>query len=355
MATIPNDSDRQARLWWALLAIFGGSLLVLTWYRLLVAQSDGWHDPARHRVQFVIVDRDVRLEVLDWGGTGRPVLLLAGSGNTAHVFDEFAPKLTDCCRVYGVTRRGYGKSSHPESGYDDQRLADDALEVINALKLAAPVLVGHSMAGGELTTLGNQHSPRLGGLVYLDALADPRDFPASDPAFTQLFNALPAPMREPPRLDYSSFDAYRAAQRRSRQGVFPESELREGFAANPDGSMGRYKASTDRIHKAIGDGQKKRDYSHIRIPVLAFGERPRIIGVDPPLPDDYQPKNEQERAAIEAFNRALVPYAERAMKTLKSGVPDARFVDLPGAGHFVFLTREAEVLKEIHAFVAALH
>src|SRR5438270_12856157 len=82
-----------------------------------------WHDPSKHGVQFVTVGEGVRLEVLDWGGTGRPVVLLAGSGNTAHIFDDFAEKLSgSCCHVYGITRRGFGASTHPDSGYDQQRL-----------------------------------------------------------------------------------------------------------------------------------------------------------------------------------------------------------------------------------------
>ena len=157
-----------------------------------------WQDPAKHRVQFVTVDDGVRLEVLDWGGSGRPVVLLAGSGNSAHVFDDFAQKLTGCCRVYGITRRGYGASSQPASGYDDQRLADDVLRVLDALEIEAPVLIGHSMAGGELTTLGHQHSDRLAGLVYLDALGDPRDWTASDPAYMALMQKLPPPRPTPP-------------------------------------------------------------------------------------------------------------------------------------------------------------
>jgi pimeloyl-ACP methyl ester carboxylesterase len=40
------------------------------------------------------VESGVRLEVLDWGGTGRAVVLLAGSGNTGHVYDDLAPSLT---------------------------------------------------------------------------------------------------------------------------------------------------------------------------------------------------------------------------------------------------------------------
>jgi hypothetical protein len=35
-------------------------------------------DTSPHKVQFVTVEPDVNLEVLDWGGTGRPLVFLAG-------------------------------------------------------------------------------------------------------------------------------------------------------------------------------------------------------------------------------------------------------------------------------------
>jgi hypothetical protein len=43
-------------------------------------QLHPWHDPSKHRMLFVTVEDGVRLEVLDWGGSGRPVALLAGLG-----------------------------------------------------------------------------------------------------------------------------------------------------------------------------------------------------------------------------------------------------------------------------------
>ena len=141
------------------------------WISVVWAGQPGgaaWQDPASHKVQFVTVDEGVTLEVLDWGGSGRNVVLLTGSGHTAHVYDEFAPKLTDCCHVYGITRRGFGASSRPSSGYDDQRLADDVYHALEEAKIQKPVLIGHSMAGGEMTTLGRQHSDRIAGLVYLE-------------------------------------------------------------------------------------------------------------------------------------------------------------------------------------------
>ena len=85
---------------------------------LRATQDTAWKDPAPHSVAFVTVESasvntPVKLEVLDWGGSGRPLVLLAGLGNTAHVFDKFAPKLTAKYHVYGITRRGFGASSAP--------------------------------------------------------------------------------------------------------------------------------------------------------------------------------------------------------------------------------------------------
>jgi pimeloyl-ACP methyl ester carboxylesterase len=72
------------------------------------------------------------------------VVLLAGLGNDAHVFDKFALKLTAAFHVYGITRRGFGASSAPSAGYSADRLGDDVLAVIDSLKLNRP-------AGGALT------------------------------------------------------------------------------------------------------------------------------------------------------------------------------------------------------------
>src|ERR1700676_2134916 len=100
-----------------------------------VRQNGAGHDPSPHSIRFVMVDWDVKLEVLDWGGSGRPLVFLAGLGATAHTFDEFAPKLTPEYHVYGITRRGFGASSAPLLGngdYSADRLGDDVLAVLDA-------------------------------------------------------------------------------------------------------------------------------------------------------------------------------------------------------------------------------
>lgn len=80
-------------------------------------QQMEWKDLSPHVVKSVPVDHDVQLEVSDWGGSGPALVLLAGLGDTAHVFDDFAPMLTARYRVVGVTRRAHGQSSAPVTGY----------------------------------------------------------------------------------------------------------------------------------------------------------------------------------------------------------------------------------------------
>jgi len=47
-----------------------------------LAQTPAWQDPCSHGVQFVTVDKNAQLEVPYWACSGRPVVLLAGGGDT---------------------------------------------------------------------------------------------------------------------------------------------------------------------------------------------------------------------------------------------------------------------------------
>jgi len=135
-------------------------------------KETAWTTPNQHKVQFIGVENNVKLEVLDWGGSGRPLILLAGLGGTAHVFDRFAPILSGSYHVYGITRRGFGKSSAPtptSENYTADRLGDDVLAVIDQLNLNKPVLVGHSIAGEELSSIASRRPEKVAGLIYLDA------------------------------------------------------------------------------------------------------------------------------------------------------------------------------------------
>lgn len=312
-------------------------------------ESVSWHDPSKHRVQFVTVEDGVRLEVLDWGGTGRPVVLLAGY-LTAHAYDDFAPKLAETCHVYGITRRGWGASSRPESGYTAQRSADDVLRVLDSLKLVAPVLAGHSFGGQDLTTLGAEHSERIAGLVYLNSAEDPTLAFSDYGVAPADRNKLPAAMRSPPSPDYKSFPAYRDWQMRTHGVAFPESELRQLFASNADGSMGRY-LTPKSVRDAMFAGAQKPDYARIRVPVLAFFASPRSLEDQMTR---YKPRDAAERAAMEQQYAIDLAIRKRHRRDLERGVPAARVIELPEANFYIFLSNEADVLRELRAFVAGL-
>jgi non-heme chloroperoxidase len=279
-------------------------------------------DASPHQVRMVTVDSSVRLEVLDWGGSGRP-LLFVGSYLSAHVFDDIAPKLRDQFHVYAVTRRGIGASDHPAVGYDPQRRSDDILEVIDALGMKKPLLVGNAGGGHILHTLGGQHPERLGGLVYIEAAEDPTlklsdyDFPPADRVNVAAFRGKPTPVTFPP-----------AEQRRlDAQPIDPK------------------------IRKAITEDNLVRpNYASIKVPVLALYKSTTL---EQSL-QDFPPSNERERAAVELAVEARRKVLAKWQGDLLAGVPTARIVEVPGANLFMFLSHESDVIREIRAFAAGL-
>jgi non-heme chloroperoxidase len=356
----------------------------------LPAQNSApWQDPSPHKVQFVTVDKDVKLEVLDWGGAGLPIVLLAGLGNTAHVFDDVAPKLTPAYHVYGITRRGYGASSAPASGYESDRLADDVLAVMDALAIRRPVLVGHSIAGEEMSSIGSRHLERVTGMVYLEAAysqayAPPGantllfDLPelrkeleqlqAERPPAEQdqrvrkmLQESLPALEQDlrdlqawqdarPPEVksapqatdaDRASFAAFRARLVRNQGFAAPEAELRQQWETRPDGGVGNHR-DYSAVAAAITAGERR--YSTISLPILAIFANPK--------PAPYPFNTPAENAAAEALEtKGIADIATEFQK----GMPTARVVQIPHADHYVFLTNEADVLREMRTFIATLH
>jgi pimeloyl-ACP methyl ester carboxylesterase len=406
-------------------AILAGALLAP---QSGAGQSE-WRDPSPHTVQFVAVDENVRLEVLDWGGSGtvnpRSLILLADLGNTAHVFDGFAPKLTAAgFHVYGITRRGYGASSAPEFGYSADRLGDDVLAVIDALKLERPVLAGNGLAGEELSSVGARHPEKVAGLIYLDAAYSYAFFDHTrgdlffdlielERKLAQLYLMLPPGtsvfkkdladlrkeltelqssngMPEDPRFapparkllesnllarfkkdleeeeqaksrptEGAKPEPAKRAQERKRmfddllqtglpgiekdlravretpshtapaqtQGSVPEAELRVQQEAK---LQPKAQAKTaDRARQAILQGRQK--YTHLRVPALA-------IYCLPHSPDEGGDEADDEAQA----------------KAFEKGVPMARVVRLAHASRMVFLSNEADVLREMIAFLGGL-
>jgi non-heme chloroperoxidase len=314
--------------------------------------SAPWQDPSPHHMQMVAADKDVQLEVLDWGGSGRPVVLLAGLGLTAHVYDSFAPKLTEGCHVYGITRRGYGASSRPLTGYEADRLADDVLAVIDALQLTAPVLVGHSVAGEELSSLGARHPTRIAGLVYLDAAADRTS--QLDPKLEEITRKLSAAVPDgpsPSAADRKSFPAMQEYLQRVFGNALPEAEVRAEYAATAQGGVGSYRLP-QWLGEAVKNGVQKPDYARIHAPALAIYAIPQ--SARDLTPTWVKGENPAMLAALNEEYPLLLAARKEQMTEFQSGVAHSRVVELPGANHYVFLSNESDVLHELHDFLNAL-
>jgi len=102
------------------------------------------------------------------------VILLAGLGNDAHVFDEIAPLLTDKFHVIGLTRRGFGETERPAANYETATRVEDIRAFMDAMKITRADLVGHSLAGDEMTLFAATYPQRVIKMVYLDAANDRR-------------------------------------------------------------------------------------------------------------------------------------------------------------------------------------
>jgi pimeloyl-ACP methyl ester carboxylesterase len=121
--------------------------------------------------QFATVN-GIRLHYVDWGGKGETLLFLTALGGTAEDFQPLAVKFTDHFHVRGLTRRGQGQSSKPDTGYDTSQLVEDIRAFLDQKKIKRAVLVGYSIAGNELTEFAAAYPKRLLSLVYLDAAYD---------------------------------------------------------------------------------------------------------------------------------------------------------------------------------------
>ena len=301
---------------------------------------------ARFKSTFIAVDKNVKLEVIDWGGSGRPLVLLAGLGNNAHVYDQFAPKLTATYHVYGITRRGFGASSAPapaNGNYSADRLGDDVLAVVDSLKLNRPVLVGHSIAGEELSSIGTRHPEKVAGLIYLDAGYSYAYYDRSRGDLIldslelrkKLEQLMPGTGRQDPKQLVQ--ELLQTSLPQFEKDLQEHQKYLQAVPAQPQRTSEIPDAA-----QAILAGQQK--YMDIRDPILAIFAVPHDLG--PAFKDDPA-----ARAAAEANDTAR---AEAQAMAFENGLPSARVVRLPNADHYVFQSNEADVLREMNAFLSRL-
>lgn len=240
---------------------------LLTAWRRSDAEWAKWTDPAAKRVRFIAVpgsaDGDIRLEVLDWGGHGPALVLLAGLGESAHIYNDLAPRLTDRFRVIALTRRGHGASFRADtSTYVLDTLAADIRAVMDSLGLKRASLIGHSVAGAEITRFAARFPERVGKLVYLDAS---HDFAGLD-SIVAANPAWPPDFTPPVGTRTDTLNAMRDRAKRYRFGYWSEA-LESAILRSPDADP----AATGGLLREATLNPK--EYQAVEAPALALTPR----------------------------------------------------------------------------------
>jgi pimeloyl-ACP methyl ester carboxylesterase len=236
-------------------------------------------------------------------GSGPPLVFLHGAGGLT----EDSPFLAALARrwhVFAPLLPGYGESEGAESLRDMLAVTLHSFDVVDALGLDRPILVGHSMGGmiaAEMAAVAPREVERLGLIAPAGLWLD--DHPVPD-----LFSKLP---HELPALLFH--DAALGERMMTAGGDFDDPKVLEAFIIRNT----RQLAIAGKLLFPVPDrGLDERLYRIRAKTVLIWGDSDRVI--PPPYGD--------------AFRR---------------GITGVELVRIPAAGHMV-------IVEQPDAVVAAL-
>ena len=105
-------------------------------------------------------------------GTGKPVVLIHGWPLNGGSWErQSAALLAAGYRVVTYDRRGFGRSSAPNDGYDYNTMAEDLYKLIETLDLKDAAIFGFSMGGGEVARyMGKYNDGRVTKCGFISAI-----------------------------------------------------------------------------------------------------------------------------------------------------------------------------------------
>ena len=105
-------------------------------------------------------------------GEGTPVILIHGNKEDHHIFDELVEVMSREHTVYAMDSRGHGESATPKE-YHYSDMADDVINLIDALDIISPALVGYSDGGIVALLVAIRASNKLSRIVCCGANLTP--------------------------------------------------------------------------------------------------------------------------------------------------------------------------------------
>jgi pimeloyl-ACP methyl ester carboxylesterase len=291
-----------------------------------MCDSQAAASPSPAKTGFVSVN-GVRLHYVDWGGSGQTILFLPGFNDTAHVYDGFALRFTDRFHVLGLTRRGVGESDKPSGGYDTSTRVEDIRQFLDALGIHTVSLIGHSMAGDELTLFATRYPQRVAKLVYLDAAYDrtPEGWLAG----------LTDPTNRPGMMQRMRMEAL---------GLSGASDIHVEKMPPPDEW-----AILVATHKAVFAFRP--DYTKVQAPALAF----YAVTANQHYPSHWLPDGADASVCAKAeawWQEKGHALMRISVEQFRREIPHGEIVELDDAKHYVFVGDTAEqVATKIRDFL----
>lgn len=294
-----------------------------------------WEDRSPHEEGSVHLN-GVRIDYLDWGGSGPAILLVPGGDLSAHIFDQLAPLFQKRFRVLALSPRGQGTSETPVDGYTVSQEAADISALLDSLHITTVHLVGHSIAGATITRFAAEYPDRTDSLIYFDGLNSPE-------GAREMLAANPVPRPQP----QGDFLAYRDWLAKYFYGTWNDA-LQADLVAQAIGSSqpngGQRAAIQDSLDQ---DVIRTRDsYSTIAAPILAFWPKKTVTSHYPWLNDSP----EAARAAADYLQTVRLSWEQKGVTKLLAESVDARVITF--AGHHYFFVMEPEmVVSEMTSFL----
>ena len=220
----------------------------------------------------------LRMHVRNWGGEGRPVVLLHGLASTCRIWDFVAPILARDFAVIAVDQRGHGDSGKPEHGLDFASVAGDAAALLEGRGIQRPVLVGHSWGADVALELAAARPELLQGIVFVDGgtIDASARYNTLDDALVQM---APPDFRgvTPTQFMERVRSGGQWATLIGQHGKSAEDIILGNFETLDDGTL-RAKLSRDnhlRIIRALWDHHPRELYPRVSCPVLMMPARQR--------------------------------------------------------------------------------
>ena len=247
-------------------------------------------------------------------GTGPALLLLHAFPLGLAMWEPQAATLTDAHQVVRFDCRGFGGSPPGDGLLTMERIADDAVGILDHLGIPSAAVVGVSMGGYAAFALVRRHPERLRALVLADTRA------GADSPETKATRAAQAEKVRREGVRAIADAALPKLLGETSHGERPElvARVRQIIEANPPRGI------TDALAGLAARADSTPTLREIRVPTLV------LVGEED----------------------AITPVAEA--ETLHHGVAGSRMAVIPRAGHLSSLENPDEFNRQVRSFLATL-